>query len=58
MPGVVEHVVLSTGRALAGIADDPVELSPGDYISYPGDVPHLFQAVDGIAHAILISEHN
>jgi transcriptional regulator with XRE-family HTH domain len=58
MPGVVEHVVLSTGRALAGIADDPVELSPGDYISYPADIPHLFQALDGPAHAILISEHN
>ncbi len=57
MPGVVEHVVLSSGRALVGIADDPVELSPGDYVSYPADIPHLFQALDAVAHAVLISEH-
>ena len=57
MPGVIEHVVLSTGRALVGPADDPVELAPGDYVSYPADVPHLFQAVDGVAHAVLISDH-
>ena len=39
MPGVVEHVVLSTGRALVGLAEQPAELGPGDYTCYPGDVP-------------------
>src|SRR5580658_6603158 len=38
MPGVVEHVVLSTGRALVGLSDEPVELGPGDYVGYPADV--------------------
>jgi transcriptional regulator with XRE-family HTH domain len=57
MPGVVEHVVLGSGRALVGPADDPVELNPGDYIAYPGDLPHIFQAlVEGTA-ATLVSEH-
>ena len=57
MPGVVEHVVLSSGRALVGPVEDPVELSPGDYIAYPGDQPHVFQAlVDGTS-AVLVSEH-
>ena len=28
MPGVVEHVILSAGRALVGVAGDPVELGP------------------------------
>ncbi|MFC5180446.1 XRE family transcriptional regulator [Actinomadura harenae] len=57
MPGVVEHVVLSTGRALVGLLDDPVELAPGDYIGYPGDVAHIFQALDPGTRATLISEH-
>ncbi|GAB3555674.1 helix-turn-helix domain-containing protein [Spelaeicoccus albus] len=55
--GVVEHVVLGTGRALVGIASDPVELEPGDYISYPGDVAHTFQALERGTSAVLVSEH-
>lgn len=57
MPGVVEHVVLSAGRALVGILDDPVELHPGDYIAYPGDVAHVFQALEPGTFAVLVSEH-
>jgi transcriptional regulator with XRE-family HTH domain len=57
MPGVVEHVVLSSGRALVGLADDPVELHPGDYIAYPGDLPHIFQALEDGTTATLVSEH-
>lgn len=57
MPGVVEHVVLSSGRAVVGVADDPVELSPGDYIAYPGDVPHVFKALEPNTVAVLVSEH-
>lgn len=57
MPGVVEHVVISAGRALAGPVDDPVELGPGDYIAYPGDVAHVFQALAPGTRAVLVSEH-
>jgi transcriptional regulator with XRE-family HTH domain len=57
MPGVVEHVVLSTGRALVGPTEEPVELNPGDYLAYPGDRPHVFQGLDRGTHAVLISEH-
>ncbi|MGH3258243.1 MAG: helix-turn-helix domain-containing protein, partial [Streptosporangiaceae bacterium] len=52
MPGVVEHVVLSAGRALVGLADEPVELGPGDYIRYPADVPHVFEAVEPGTRAV------
>ncbi|WP_107097205.1 helix-turn-helix domain-containing protein [Streptomyces sp. NBRC 110028] len=58
MPGVVEHVVLATGRARVGLADDPVELRPGDYIAYPADLPHIFEALEPATRAVLISEHN
>ncbi|MGH3125161.1 MAG: helix-turn-helix domain-containing protein, partial [Streptosporangiaceae bacterium] len=46
MPGVVEHVVIGAGRALVGVAGEAVELSPGDYIRYPADVPHVFEALE------------
>ncbi len=57
MLGVVEHVVVSAGRALVGLADSPAELAPGDYIRYPADVPHLFQALEPGTHGVLVSEH-
>ncbi|RBM16753.1 transcriptional regulator [Prauserella sp. PE36] len=57
MPGVVEHVVLSRGRALVGLLEEPVELGPGDYISYPGDLPHVFEALEPDTAAVLVSEH-
>jgi len=57
MPGVTEHVVLSAGRALVGVAGEPVELGPGDYISYPGDIPHVFEALEPGTRAVLVSEH-
>lgn len=56
-PGVVEHVVMSVGRALVGPTEDPVELHPGDYISYPGDQPHTFEALEPNTVAVLVSEH-
>ncbi|MEV8373614.1 XRE family transcriptional regulator [Kribbella sp. NPDC056861] len=56
LPGTIEHVVLSTGRALIGPLDEPIELHPGDYIGYPGDVPHLFKALAAGTTAVLISE--
>ncbi|WP_030622730.1 helix-turn-helix transcriptional regulator [Streptomyces sclerotialus] len=57
MPGVVEHVVLSAGRAFVGLADDPVELRPGDAVTYPADLPHVFRAVEPGTWAVLVSEH-
>lgn len=57
MPGVIEHVVLAAGRALVGPTGEPVELSPGDYVAYPGDAPHVFQALERNTSAVLVSEH-
>jgi transcriptional regulator with XRE-family HTH domain len=57
MPGVTEHVVIGAGRALVGVAGDPAELGPGDYIRYPGDVPHVFEALEPGTQAVLVSEH-
>jgi transcriptional regulator with XRE-family HTH domain len=56
-PGVFEHVVLVSGRALVGIIEDPVEIGPGDYIGYPGDVKHTFEALEPGTTAVVVSEH-
>ncbi|WP_335337372.1 helix-turn-helix domain-containing protein [Microbacterium sp. No. 7] len=54
--GTIEHVVLIAGRAVAGPRDEPVTLEPGDYLSYPGDAPHVFEALEPRTSAVLISE--
>jgi transcriptional regulator with XRE-family HTH domain len=56
-PGTTEHVVLATGRALVGPAGQPADISPGDYISYPGDAPHIFKALEPDTTAVMIMEH-
>jgi transcriptional regulator with XRE-family HTH domain len=56
LPGLIEHVVLSTGRALVGPDSNAQTLGPGDYLSYPGDQPHVFQALAPHTTAVLIQE--
>ena len=39
------------------LTSEAAELSPGDYIRYPGDVPHVFEALEPGTRAVLVSEH-
>lgn len=55
--GVIEHLLLSAGKALAGPVDAPVTMEPGDYIQYPGDAGHTFQALEPGTAAVMILEH-
>ncbi|MFG1792478.1 helix-turn-helix domain-containing protein [Nocardia sp. NPDC049149] len=57
IPGSVEHVLMATGRALTGLTDAPVELGPGDYLAYPSDLPHVFEALEPGTTATLIVEY-
>ncbi len=57
IPGSVEHLVVSTGRLVAGPRDATAELSPGDYMSYRGDVPHLYRALAPGTTFVLIMQH-
>jgi transcriptional regulator with XRE-family HTH domain len=57
MPGVVEHVVLCAGRGRIGLVEDPVEMAPGDYVAYPGDAEHVFEALEPGTVAVMVSEH-
>lgn len=57
MPGSIEHVIVSTGRANVGPLDEPTELSPGDYVTYPGDVKHIFKALVPDTTGVIVMEH-
>jgi transcriptional regulator with XRE-family HTH domain len=57
IPGSVEHVVIAAGRMLAGPANAPIELGPGDYATFRGDIPHSYEALEPGTWAILIMEH-
>ncbi len=57
LAGTVEHLVLGAGRVLAGPVENPVELGPGDYIRYPGDIPHVFQALEPGTFGVQVLEH-
>lgn len=54
--GTIEHVTLIAGKGLVGPLNEPLELHPGDYISYRGDQPHIFDALEPGTIATLISE--
>jgi transcriptional regulator with XRE-family HTH domain len=57
IPGSVEHFVLTAGRARLGPVDAPVELSPGDYACFSGEVPHLYEALAQGTAGVLVMEH-
>jgi quercetin dioxygenase-like cupin family protein len=57
IPGTVEHLIVCGGRMRSGPAHEPVELGPGDYASFPGDVEHAYEALEPGSWAILVMEH-
>lgn len=57
IPGSVEHVVVARGRMRAGPADGPIELGPGDYATFRGDIPHLYEALEPGTWCVHLMEH-
>ncbi|MBK5407859.1 helix-turn-helix transcriptional regulator [Pseudomonas sp. TH34] len=55
--GTVEHVVLCSGSANIGPANEPVLLYAGDYISYLANAPHVFEALEADTTAVMVIEH-
>jgi transcriptional regulator with XRE-family HTH domain len=55
--GIVERVFVESGRLLAGPADDPIELRAGDFVRYPADRPHVYDAPDGTCTGVLLVEY-
>ncbi len=54
--GTIEHVVLVTGLAMVGPAEDPVELAPGDYITYPADGSHVFEPLEPTSAVMVVEQ--
>jgi transcriptional regulator with XRE-family HTH domain len=52
--GVVEHLLVHSGRARVGPENAPVELGPGDYARYAADVPHVYEALEPVGATLLI----
>lgn len=57
IPGSVEHVILTAGRLRTGPQDNLVDLDPGDYVSFSGAVPHVYEALEPGTTAVLVMEH-
>jgi hypothetical protein len=58
IPGSVEHIVVAAGRLRTGPTDAPIELGAGDYASFRGDVPHIYEALAPGTWAVLMMEHS
>ncbi len=58
IPGSVEHLIVAAGRIRTGPDDQLVELGPGDYATFAGDVPHSYQALAEGSWAVLVMEHH
>lgn len=55
-PGLVENIYVDSGRLRTGPSDAPVELGPGDFISFSADRPHFYEAlVDGTRAIVCMS---
>ena len=52
--GVREHLIVHRGRARVGSASSSFELGPGDFAEYSGSVPHVYEAQEDEAEAILL----
>jgi transcriptional regulator with XRE-family HTH domain len=54
--GVVEHLVVVTGRLVAGPRTEPVELGAGDMVTFAADVPHVYEALED-CHVVLLMSY-
>jgi transcriptional regulator with XRE-family HTH domain len=46
LPGTREYFTCLEGRVSIGVAGERFELSPGDVLGFPGDLPHAYQNPD------------
>jgi transcriptional regulator with XRE-family HTH domain len=53
-PGVVEQLLVHSGRLRVGPEHDPVELAPGDFVAFDGSVAHIYEALGEAVTATLV----
>ena len=52
---MIEHLLVVEGALRVGPASGPVELAAGDLVTFPADVPHLYQGLPDAHYALLMS---
>ena len=55
--GTVEHICVQSGQLITGTADSPSKIKAGDLISFPADVPHVYQTPAGGVSALLMVDY-
>lgn len=55
--GVFEHIVVHSGRLMAGPETKLVDLAPGDYMSFAADQTHVYRSPDGPSVATLLMHY-
>ena len=55
--GSVEHVIVAAGSMRIGPVGEEVEVAAGDYVTYPGDVAHVSEALEPGTWIVLVMEH-
>ena len=56
--GVIEHIILHSGRLEAGPVDDPVILEPGDYMRFDASKPHIYRTFAGEMFITMLMEYH
>jgi transcriptional regulator with XRE-family HTH domain len=49
------HLYVLQGKLIAGPVERVTELAAGDFVSFPADVPHVYEAGRHPAHVLLLS---
>jgi transcriptional regulator with XRE-family HTH domain len=55
--GVIEHVVVTSGRIDVGVEENSTVLCAGDRMTFPADRPHHYHALDGPARAFVLLDY-
>ena len=53
--GARAHLYVRSGKLIAGPVERHTELAAGDYASFPADVPHVYEAPNRPARALLLT---
>ena len=53
--GVIEHLLVVAGTVRAGPATGTVELQAGDLVTFPADVPHIYEGLPEAHYVLLMS---
>jgi transcriptional regulator with XRE-family HTH domain len=58
-PGTLHHVYVMSGRARIGPVGEQVEVARGDFIRFPGDLPHLTSLLtqEAVVHMVTTVPH-